>query len=59
MLEKHPERIVEFAVKGMLPKGPLGRQMARKLKVYAGSTHPHEAQSPQPLEIDGATFVVR
>jgi len=59
MLDKHPERIVESAVKGMLPKGPLGRQMARKLKVYAGSSHPHEAQNPQTLEIDAATHVVR
>jgi large subunit ribosomal protein L13 len=45
---------VEFAVKGMLPKGPLGRQMARKLKVYAGPTHPHEAQRPQPLPLPEA-----
>ena len=50
----HPERLVEYAVKRMLPKGPLGRQMARKLKVYAGPDHPHEAQRPQPLEIPGA-----
>ena len=52
--EKHPERLIEFAVKGMLPKGPLGRKMFRKLKVYAGDEHPHRAQSPQPLEIPGA-----
>ena len=39
------------AVKGMLPKGPLGRKMLKKLKVYAGPTHPHTAQSPQPLEL--------
>lgn len=51
MLEKHPERIVEFAVKGMLPKGPLGRQMYRKLRVYAGEDHGHEAQQPEVLEI--------
>jgi len=51
LLAKHPERIVEIAVKGMLPKGPLGRQMARKLKVYAGSSHPHEAQKPEPLRL--------
>lgn len=50
----HPERLIELAVKRMLPKGPLGRQMGRKLKVYAGSDHPHEAQRPQRLEIPGA-----
>lgn len=49
MRAKHPERIIEHAVKGMLPKGPLGRQQFKKLKVYAGSDHPHEAQKPQPL----------
>jgi large subunit ribosomal protein L13 len=54
MLQKHPERIVESAVKGMLPRGPLGRQMGKKLKVYAGAKHPHDAQKPQPLEIPGA-----
>ena len=54
LLDKQPVRIVESAVRGMLPKGPLGRQMARKLKVYAGSTHPHEAQQPQALELPGA-----
>ena len=52
MLETFPERIIEQAVKGMLPKGPLGRQMYTKLKVYAGGEHPHEAQNPQPLEFD-------
>jgi large subunit ribosomal protein L13 len=46
-----PERIVEQAVKGMLPKNTLGRQLFTKLKVYAGSEHPHQAQQPQPLEI--------
>ena len=46
-----PERIIEHAVKGMLPKNTLGRQLFTKLKVYAGSEHPHEAQKPQPLEI--------
>jgi large subunit ribosomal protein L13 len=51
MKENHPERIIERAVRGMLPKGPLGRQMFRKLKVYAGSTHTHSAQQPQPLEV--------
>lgn len=54
MLAKHPERVVERAVKGMLPKGPLGRKMFRKLKVYAGDRHPHEAQSPQPMSVGGA-----
>ena len=51
MLEKHPERVIENAVKGMLPKNPLGRSMFRKLKVYAGSEHKHAAQLPQVLEI--------
>ncbi|MEX0952093.1 MAG: 50S ribosomal protein L13 [Gammaproteobacteria bacterium] len=46
-----PERVIELAVKGMLPKGPLGRAMFRKLKVYAGADHQHSAQQPQPLEI--------
>jgi large subunit ribosomal protein L13 len=46
-----PERVIEIAVKGMLPKNPLGRAMYRKLKVFAGSNHPHAAQQPQPLEI--------
>ena len=50
MLEEHPERVVEFAVKGMLPNGPLGRDMYRKLRVYAGSEHPHTAQQPEPYE---------
>ena len=49
MLKKHPERVVEFAVKGMLPKGPLGRQMYRKLHVYAGPEHQHAAQKPEVL----------
>jgi large subunit ribosomal protein L13 len=52
MLETYPTRVVEFAVKGMLPKGPLGRQMARKLKVYTGGEHPHRAQNPQQLTLD-------
>jgi len=51
MLEKHPERLVEKAVKGMLPKNRLGRAMAKKLKVYAGPEHPHAAQKPVPYEI--------
>jgi large subunit ribosomal protein L13 len=54
MLAKHPERLIEKSVKGMLPKGPLGRQMYRKLKVYAGEKHPHAAQQPKPLDIPGA-----
>lgn len=51
-LETFPERPIEIAVKGMLPKGPLGRDMYRKLKVYAGSEHPHVAQQPKPLVIE-------
>jgi large subunit ribosomal protein L13 len=51
MRETHPERIIEKAVKGMLPRNPLGRAMYRKLKVYAGGTHPHSGQSPEELEI--------
>ena len=51
MLEQHPERVIDLAVKGMLPKNNLGRLMRRKLKVYAGAAHPHEAQQPQTLEI--------
>jgi large subunit ribosomal protein L13 len=55
LLAKHPERIIEIAVKGMLPKNPLGRAMYRKLKVYAGAEHPHSAQQPQVLDINTAT----
>ena len=51
LLEKAPEQIIEKAVKGMLPKGPLGRAMFRKLKVYAGTEHQHAAQQPQVLDI--------
>lgn len=51
MLEKHPTRAVEKAVRGMLPKNALGRQMLSKLKVYAGDTHPHAAQQPVPFEL--------
>ena len=51
LLAQHPERVIEFAVKGMLPKNPLGRAMYRKLKVYSGPNHPHSAQQPQALEI--------
>lgn len=50
-LQKHPERVIESAVRGMLPKNTLGRQMFKKLKVYAGTEHPHQAQQPQPLEL--------
>jgi large subunit ribosomal protein L13 len=50
-LERHPERVIEIAVKGMLPKNTLGRAMYRKLKVYAGAEHPHAAQQPQVLDI--------
>lgn len=49
MLNKKPERVIELAVKGMLPKGPLGRQMFTKLHVYAGAEHGHEAQKPEVL----------
>ena len=48
---RHPRRVLEMAVKGMLPKGPLGYAMLKKLKVYAGTTHPHEAQLPKTLEM--------
>ncbi len=48
---KHPERVVEKAVERMMPKGPLARQQFRKLKVYAGAEHPHEAQKPEVLDI--------
>ena len=52
--ERLPERIVEKAIKGMLPHNALGRQMFRKLKVYKGAAHPHSAQQPQPLQLDPA-----
>lgn len=51
LLEKHPERVLEIAVKGMLPKNRLGRQLFTKLKVYVGDTHPHAAQQPQVWEV--------
>ncbi len=51
LLEKAPERVIETAVKGMLPKNVLGRAMFKKLRVYAGTEHGHEAQQPKPLEI--------
>ncbi|PIP01940.1 MAG: 50S ribosomal protein L13 [Zetaproteobacteria bacterium CG12_big_fil_rev_8_21_14_0_65_54_13] len=49
---KHPERIIEAAVKGMMPKGPLGRSMLKKLKVYAGGEHPHTAQQPEAMKLN-------
>ena len=51
LIAKAPEKVIQSAVKGMLPRGPLGREMFRKLKVYAGSQHPHTAQQPQTLEL--------
>ncbi|WP_142803687.1 50S ribosomal protein L13 [Tepidiphilus sp. J10] len=51
LLQRHPERVLEKAVKGMLPKGPLGYAMLKKLKCYAGAEHPHAAQQPKVLEI--------
>ena len=53
LLARRPEKILEEAIKGMLPKSKMGRQMATKLKVYKGSDHPHQAQQPQPLELVG------
>jgi large subunit ribosomal protein L13 len=52
MLKTHPERVIEWAVQGMLPKNRLGRAMAKKLKVYRGAAHPHQAQRPQVLEVN-------
>ena len=52
MLKTHPERMIEWAVQGMLPKNRLGRAMAKKLKVYRGAAHPHQAQRPQVLEVN-------
>ncbi len=54
LLQRSPERVLERAIKGMLPKNPLGRAMYRKLKVYTGATHRHAAQQPIPLDISGA-----
>ena len=51
LIEKAPERVIQSAVKGMLPRGPLGREMFRKLKIYVGSEHPHSAQQPQQLDV--------
>jgi len=50
-LAKHPERVLQAAIRGMLPKNKLGRRMIKKLKVYAGDSHPHQAQQPKPLEL--------
>jgi len=50
--ERFPERIIELAVKGMMPKGPLGRSMLKKLKVYAGGEHPHSAQQPEAMKLN-------
>ena len=52
-MAKHPERVIEHAVQGMLPKTTLGRAMGRKLKVYAGAEHPHAAQNPRKIEMEG------
>ncbi len=52
LMTKTPKRALELAIKGMLPKGPLGRQMFRKLKIYTGEQHPHLAQQPQILEVE-------
>ncbi len=51
VLARHPERVIRMAVEGMLPRNRLGRAMLRKLKVYAGPEHPHQAQNPKPLEL--------
>ena len=51
-MKKHPERVIEHAVKGMLPKNTLGRAMGKKLKVYAGPTHPHKAQNPREIKLE-------
>ena len=50
-LNRYPERVLQAAIRGMLPKNKLGRRMIKKLKVYAGDAHPHEAQQPKPLEL--------
>lgn len=51
-MTKHPERVIQHAVKGMLPKGTLGRQMLKKLKVYTGPEHPHQAQNPRKIDLE-------
>ena len=50
LIEKHPTRPLQNAIKGMLPKGPLGRKMAKNVKLYAGTAHPHDSQKPVPIE---------
>ncbi len=50
-LDRHPDRVIRLAVRGMLPKNRLGRQMIKKLKIYAAPDHPHEAQQPKPLQL--------
>lgn len=52
LIDRHPEKVLELAIKGMLPRNPLGREMYRKLKVYTGSEHQHHAQQPEVLNID-------
>ena len=52
-MQKHPERVIEHAVKGMLPKNTLGRAMGKKLKVYVGAEHPHAAQQPRKIDLEG------
>jgi large subunit ribosomal protein L13 len=52
MIASHPERVIELAVKGMIPKNALGRAMRLKLKVYAGADHPHQGQAPEPLTFE-------
>jgi large subunit ribosomal protein L13 len=52
LLQLHPERVVQFAVRGMIPKTKLGRAMLKKLKVYAGGSHPHEAQKPEAISFE-------
>jgi large subunit ribosomal protein L13 len=59
MFEKHPERVIELAVRGMLPKSKLGKAMAKKLKVYADAEHPHSAQRPRPYEPPPAQIKTR
>jgi large subunit ribosomal protein L13 len=52
MLQQHPERVIFLAVKRMLPSGPLGKKMLKKLKIYSGPEHPHQAQNPQPIKLE-------
>jgi len=59
LLEKHPTRAVEKAIKGMLPKNRLGRDVASKLKVYAGSEHPHAAQAPKPYTFEQVSQIIK